>query len=88
VSSGDDSYISVPKKKAGIFIPIAALTIAGSMFGAFKSVMEYIDNRQQRAIEEKQRQQNIEQRLDKLERYQCVLGWDPPSTKNPDRKCE
>ena len=85
----DDSFISLPKKKtAGIFIPIAALTIAGSMFGAFKSVVEFIDSRQERAIEEKARQNDIEDRLDSLERYKCVIGWNPPETKNPDRVCD
>jgi hypothetical protein len=84
----DDSFISVPKKKAGIFIPLAALTVASTMFGAFRGLMDYLDQVAQRAVAEKQRQQRIEERLDRLERYKCVLGWNPPETKNPDRVCE
>lgn len=87
--SDDDSFISLPKKKtAGIFIPLAAITVASTMFGAFKGVIDYIDQREKRAIEEKSRQNRIEERLDRLERYKCIVGWSPPESKNPDRVCE
>ena len=76
------------KKKQGIFIPLIALTVASTMFGAFRGIIDYLDQREKEAVEETARRNKIEERLDKLERWKCILGWNPPATKNPDRKCE
>lgn len=82
----EDSFMSMRKPRpSAVVIPVAAISALAGCAGLIE--------RGCRLLEERGRHQEaLERRLDRLERWQCVLGWDPggvsgETTRQPGRQC-
>lgn len=88
-------------RKIAIYV-LGSLPISGpTMWKGVTTVLDLRDQwiKQQTAVVELQKVhaadelheekiQALERRVKKLERWKCVLGWNPPETKDPNRRCE
>jgi 3-oxoacyl-ACP reductase-like protein len=83
-----DSMFTAAAKKRGLFIPFAAITVAGSLFGLGSQVFSWYEARKRAAIEQVLAERAMESRIKKLERWHCAMGGRPPDTIDWQRKCD
>ena len=85
--SEPESFITIPKRKAGIFIPAATLGVALSVLGAAERGCKWLDERQRAARAEALEQEHLYDRIRSLERWRCAIGGRPPETIDWNRPC-
>lgn len=90
-SQNETSFIRIPKPGKGLYIPFATVGLVASAFTGAWQMWERWELHKteeiQAAIKHAQEEKALEERLRKLERWQCRLGWNPPTTRNAERDC-
>lgn len=80
------SFIKVPSGK-GIIVPFSVLAVLGTVFTFGQQVFSWYENKlaihAQHILDDK----DMHDRLERLERWQCRVGWNPPSSTDPNRDC-
>jgi len=79
---------SIPKKRAGLFIPFAVFGVLGSALGVGGKAWDWIETRKKAAVQEELRRKAVDDRLRSLERWKCKMGGHPPDSIDWKRPCD
>ena len=87
MSDDTKSFIKVPSGSKGIILPFSVFAILSGAFATGREVYLWYEARLAQAITRANSERDFRERVERLERWRCRQGYNPPETFDRNRDC-